>query len=166
MSKKTEGLNVFYMDDYKFNDIGFDSSIQKILFTKINCTNNILIRGLSHLMKARMIINSDIYHFMEEAILLIYLAIESALSLIRNQMKKEGIINPKIEDIFARISKKYTGGDDVTDFFEECNINRVILVHSENKYSSIGIPDLAVDDFYDTCKIIEEFFRDILLNDF
>lgn len=166
VNKKTGGLNLYTIDDYKFNDYDFDTSIHKQIFHNIRCNNNVLIRGLSNLIKARMLIKSNAYHFMEEAILLVYLAIESAISLIRNQMQKEGILNPKIKDIFNRISTKYTSGEDVTDFFEECNMNRIILVHSENKYINISIPDLAADDFFDTCKTIEEFYRDLLLMGF
>lgn len=168
LSKKIQGINLSRDIRNSISDTSFDTKVQDTLFSRIRCADHILIRGLSFLIKSQILISTNVYLFIEEALLLLYLAIEAALLIIRNNMIKHGHNEPSFTDVFKIINEKYLPDidlSDLTDYFKACYENRILLVHPDNKYKVSGIPNLAADDYFDTYVNMIEFYRDILIND-
>ncbi|MDO9579247.1 MAG: hypothetical protein Q7J06_01575 [Bacteroidales bacterium] len=164
LHEKEEGLNVESIAYESFSSVDFSSDIQEQLFQAIDCNNHVLIRGLSCLLKARLFMSKDLYLFIEEAALLVFFAVEALLSLVLESLRVSGISNPNFNQVFDIISKRYTPGVDVTDYFRDCYKKRIKLVHPDNKYEVLGIPKLDADDYFDTCTDMERIYRDYILD--
>ena len=102
---KFEGIN--HNDDI-WNSIvadEFDSKLQHQLFKRINIENHILIRGLSYLLKSQLLMSTNYYFFIEEAALLVHLAMEASIKYIQKHSQNIERRNPSINDVFKYINK-------------------------------------------------------------
>ena len=164
---KLEGLNYIYDIRDSISEIDFNKELQYKIYSNIDCSNHILIRGLTFLIKSQILVSTNCYLFMEDALTLLYFSIEAALSIIRKSMIKSTGQTPSYIDVFTLISEKYIPDVDlnnIKDYFQALYENRILLVHPDNKYKVSGIPILEADDYYDIYGHMLEFYRDIIIS--
>jgi len=162
---KMDGLDIEQIDYDSFSTVDFNPLDQQRLYHSIDPNNHLLIRGLSCLLKSRLFMGKYLYLFLEEAALLVFVSMEALLSLVRNSLKSSGINNPTFSQVYDIISRRYTPGIDLSEYFEECYDHRVRLVHPDNRFGAAGIPYLEADDYFDTCTDVERLYRGYLLDE-
>jgi hypothetical protein len=160
---KLNGLDYGITAKYEFQSYNFNHNIQTKLYNAINPKLPLLIRGLSFLIKSQIV--SRNYLLTEEAALLVYIALEAALRIIRNGLIEQGIKNPSFDQVFEKVKDKFPSGEDLADYFRECYDNRIMIVHPENDFGSYYIPPLQADDFFDTYTAVVDFFRYLLIEE-
>lgn len=137
-------------------------SLQRKLVSSIDLNNSSLIRGLSAFLKANVLYSTDRL-FMEEAILLMFVAMEATLEIARRQLEHKGIQNPSFEDAVEYIALGIAPKDKALEYFRECYDKRVILVHPKNRVAEDLVPFLWADDFYDNYEVVADTYRRLLL---
>ena len=165
VNNKLEGLNYIYDIRDSISEIDFNKEIQNKIYSNIDSSDHILIRGLTFLIKSEILIQTNCYLFMEDALTLLYFSIEAALSLIRRSMITSNGETPSYNQVFTLISEKYIPNVDlnnIKDYFQALYENRILLVHPDNKYKVSGIPNLEADDYYDIYGHMLEFYRGYL----
>lgn len=160
---KLNGLDYEITTKYEFQSYNFDQKIQTKIYNAINLKSPLLIRGLSFLIKSQIV--SCNYLLTEEAALLVYIALEAALRIIRNGLIEQGIKNPSFDQVFEKVKDKFPSGENLADYFRECYDNRIMIVHPENDFGNYYIPPLQVDDFIDTYTAVVDFFRYLLIEE-
>jgi len=139
-----------------------DPEIQAALLHCISPDDSVLIRGLANLLKSNILSSADRL-FMEEAILLMFFAMEAGLEIARRQLEQEGIQNPSFEDAMEHVSSGVAPRDAAVEYFRECYDKRVVLVHPSNRVSAEVVPLLWADDFYDNYEVVADMYRRLLL---
>lgn len=141
-----------------------DLELQQQLLLKIEMEDSVMMRGLAVFLKANVVYSTGKL-FMEEATLLMFLAMEAALEVARTRLQNAGRQNPKFEDAIEYVAKGVAPKDSAMEYFRECYDKRVMLVHPSNRVSSDLVPLLWADDFYDNYDVVADLYRRLLLKD-
>ena len=110
----------------------------------------------------------DFYFFIEEAVLLVHLAMEASIKYLQKYSRFIGKRNPSNNDVFEYINEKYVTNvelEELTDYFKSCYDNRTTLIHPDNYLSDLAIPDLSAEDFYEIYEHMIEFYRKIIIGE-
>lgn len=167
-----EGLNKFDWHDTIEYPNDYDLFVRDVSLTKINqllnridLQNLLLIRGLSCWLKG-WVLKTSRHIFMEEAILMEGIALESAVELLRLQLSNEG--KPATQkEVHKYVRGKFHGKDYWPEMFEtEIGKVRDQLKHprkSENK--GYGVPDLIGEEFFESYEMLKSIFHLVVMGE-
>lgn len=160
--EKIEGISPYFnRKHYDFHHYDFDKTLQESIYSQISLDDQLLLRGLSCLIKSSLLMGN--YLFSEEAAILIFISLEAALTIINNRLIESGLQNPNYDDIYAYVHNNVN--EYFPSYYQECYENRILLIHPENKYGLNSIPPLEADDYFDTYDSLISFYRFILLGE-
>lgn len=139
-----------------------DPLLQRRLMDAIDPSDSVLIRGLSSFLKANVLYSTD-HLFMEEATLLMFLAMEATLEIARRRLERRGVQNPAFDDAIDYVASGVAPKDEALEYFRKCYDKRVVLVHPSNRVTADLVPLLWADDFYDNYDVVADTYRRLLL---
>jgi hypothetical protein len=128
-----------------------------MIFRNLETANQIILRGVSCLLKARMAFQHR--ELGEAACIYLWVALDAAHSLVLKRLRATGIANPTSEDA-ASYFEKISGYDTEWDrFFEEDYENRIRAIHPDNRFGAEAIPQFRADDFRDLNSMLIPLFH-------
>ena len=157
-------LRECFITGYKFTEEGYTFHNTTILSTEvsdfysaIDTNDHVLMRGLSCLLKTKVL--SQSYLAMEEAALLTYVSAEAVFNLLLKKLNFK-----TVKELYAYIEETVPNGQFLVEYHKECRANRNILVHPKSPMTTLGLPYLEADDYFDTYTSLIELYRFYLLN--
>lgn len=132
-------------EKYDLRDQGFDANIQEKVFEKIDVNNFILIRGLSTLLRSRMLLVHG--YFMEEAIYSLFISLDASFNMILDKLKEVGISNPTSKDAAMFISKTFNAPE-TEKYFGEYYEGRIKTFHPKSRFGTYPHAPLTIDDYF------------------
>ncbi len=141
-----------------------DAKTEKAIFEKINLSNNLLIRGLYHLIKCPLLISTyqDYPLFLEEAFVNLQISTEAAIQIIRGRLRTEENPNPSIKDVYSYIQSSFTKNASWVDYLEE---QYAKWIETKHPLSGRAQPSLVADDIYETYGTLISIYRHIVLGE-
>lgn len=130
---------------YDLREKGFDVEIQKKVMECLDENNFVLIRGLSTLLRSRMLAAHA--YFMEEAIYSLFISLDASFNLILEKLKEEGVSNPSSKDAAVFISKKFNSPE-TEKYFGEYYDDRIKTFHPKSRFGAYPHAPLIIDDYY------------------
>jgi hypothetical protein len=136
---------IFGGPSYTKNEGVCDIDLQYELFSKIDLTDPLLIRGLGALLKGDLLNKHHIFH--TEACISLHIAMEASMHIIFRKLSKE-IEKPSPKDASAYISDIFETPNPPDKYFEAFYEDRIKAIHPANRYGTYPYAPLAADDFY------------------
>lgn len=134
--------------NYSFNkNIRLNPEYQLYLFNKIDINDDLMIRGLLHLLKSAML-KCLSRSFIDTACLEIYVSLESTLQIILSKLKDDGMVNPSNKDASDYLLEAFDEPYRLAAYYEEFYKDRIKTVHPKNRYGISKFVPLYVDDLY------------------
>ncbi len=143
---------------YNISHIGsIDDAAQ--LLANIDSNDQLLLAGLARLLGANRLLT--VAHEPEEAAIALFISMGAALEFIRLSLG---------EDVpFAAVSEyfrqRFSYGDDLVEYFEARNEERVMAIHPANRFGKFWAPPLMMSDVFRLRKTIMQLYRHILLGE-
>ncbi|MEX0845965.1 MAG: hypothetical protein WD022_11830 [Balneolaceae bacterium] len=135
--------------NYQVNTNADNVDYQNEIFTAIDLSNHLLIRGLGGLIKGDLLNIHHIFH--TEACISLHIAMEASMYLIYRRLEENGE-KPSPEKASKYISEIFGNSNPPKNYFEDFYEDRIKAVHPENRYGTYPDAPLAADDFYDLYK--------------
>lgn len=131
--------------DYDFRDHGFDYELAKIIYKNIDINDDLLVRGLTTLIKSGMLHGH--YQFLESAIHSLYISMEVSFRLVLRALKAQGVAEPTSTDAMTYIHDAFNDVIRSEKYFEEYYDGRVATFHPDNRFGIFPHAPLMADDF-------------------
>jgi len=147
-----------------FNLDCLDNNVTNALFTNIDLTNGVLIRGLYCLLKSELLRQVE-HYFMEEVFFDLQISREAALQLILERLRALGNSNPNYADAHNYIRSNFLMGEGLTDYLEEQHELWIEAKHPISRYGAQWAPGLTSDDVYETYGCLISIYRHLILNE-
>jgi hypothetical protein len=135
-----------------------DEALQKKLLSLLQDSEDVMLRGLSCLIKAGMAFQYG--EFREAACIYLWIALDAAHHIVLDKLRKTGIVNPTSSDA-ARYFERIPGGFGAhwEHFFEEDYEKRIRAIHPGNRFGAEAIPQFLADDFYELNEMLVPLFE-------
>lgn len=140
---------------YDLREKDLRSEIQRDIYSKFKTSNHLLIRGVSTLLRSRML--SRHLHFMEEAINATFISLEASFRLVLNELKSQGTLNPSSRDAAKYIASVFLS-EATGKYFEEYYDSRIMSFHPESRFGIFPHAPLAADDHFDLFDNLSEVY--------
>jgi hypothetical protein len=145
---KREFLPAEFIDSsYQYATVGLSEDYQKFLFDKIDTENDLLIRGLSHLIKCGMLTQFGRIFF-DTASLELYISLEATLHIIQEKLRQNGIQNPSNKDASDYLLEKFGEPYRLDRYYEEFYDDRIKAVHPDSRFGKAMFATHYVTDLY------------------
>lgn len=133
------------------------------LFKGIDATDELLMRGLSLMVKAQMLLRQTYgaYLFMEEAALLGMIAIEAALRFIQGNLKLS-TGSGTVADALDYIGEVFHVREPLIERIREFQGLQTTVGHPLTRWGEMWLPPLDADDCYEAAKLPMMLFRYIV----
>lgn len=131
------------------------------MFSAIDSSDDLLMRGLLALVKSRMIAMHS--EFAEEANYALYLALDALFSLTRRHLRKCGNPDPSSYDAQIFIHDLFGQEQSGQRFFEDFYDERVMTMHPENRFGIFRHAPLSHCDFHTLFEDVREVYRELVL---
>lgn len=130
---------------YQYGTVGLSKDYRRFLFDKINTENDLLIRGLSHLIKCGMLRQLG-RMFFDTASLELYISLEASLHIIQEKLRQNGIQNPSNKDASDYILEKFGEPYRLDRYYEDFYDDRIEAVHPHSRFGkSMFVPHYVTD---------------------
>jgi hypothetical protein len=131
----------------------------KLLHEKFDHENIILLRGLYHMIKARMLMGH--IEFMDSAALELYVAMAATFELFLEELRTAGYRNPSNSDVVKRFQELYKVELPGNQYFGDYYTDRIRCLHPVARGEAAVSPPLMVDDVFhlypDLLRVFEYF---------
>jgi hypothetical protein len=147
------------------NEFAFDRQYE--FWSALAPPNYVLLRGVYALMKSDML--SCHYEFSEEAVHVLYIALDASYSLVIRQLQKEGIASPTAHDAQVWLHKHFNAPfglaepDAAEKYFGEFYDQRVMTFHPASRFGDLPYSPNMHDDIYHLRRWLREVFAYILI---
>jgi hypothetical protein len=139
---------VFTNSPYEFNNnVKLNNDYKNHLFESINCENDLLIRGLSHLIKTGMLTRLG-RMFFDTACLELYVALEATLHIILERLKDFGMNNPSNKDASDYILEQFGESYRLDRYYQDFYDDRIKAIHPNSRFGTAKFVPLYTDDLY------------------
>lgn len=133
---------------------------QPLLYQQISESNHVLLRGITCLIKCDML--SHYWEFVEEAIIVGFIALDASFALVVEQLKREGITNPSSKDAGKWLDDTFNRPLGIEPgerkYFEELYEQRVMTMHPSSRFGECPYAPLMHDDLFDLRRDLREVF--------
>lgn len=146
---------IFGGPSYKTNENASEVDLQYELFSEIDISDHLLIRGLGALIKGDLLNVHQIFH--TEACISLHIAMEASMHLVFKKLSGE-IENPSPKDASAFISVIFDNPNPPDKYFEAFYEDRIIAVHPANRFGTYPYAPLAADDFFHLYKDLKSVY--------
>ncbi|MDR8394382.1 hypothetical protein NC796_24755 [Aliifodinibius sp. S!AR15-10] len=132
---------------YKYGNVGLSKDYRRFLFDKIDTENDLLIRGLSHLIKCGMLRQFG-RMFFDTASLELYISLEATLHIIQERLRQNGMQNPSNKDVSDYLLEKFGEPYRLDRYYEEFYDDRIKAVHPDSRFGKAMFVPHYVTDLY------------------
>jgi len=154
----------FINSSYEFNNVLLSNTYQNHIFKKIDCESDLLIRGLSHLLKSGMLSNLG-RMFVDTACLELYVALEATLHIVLKRLKESGLKNPSNKDASDYILKKFGESYRLDRYYQDFYDDRIKALHPDSRFGTAKFVPLYVDDLYTLYNNLLRNFEFLITNE-
>lgn len=116
-----------------------------------------MLRGLSTLMRSNML--STYGEFSEEAIMVLFVSLETSLRVVQRRLSRNGVTQPTVTDaanwIYETFDRPLGRSRRGTQYFSEFYEKRIMTLHPESKYGINAFAPLFHCD--------QHYLRDLLI---
>jgi hypothetical protein len=147
-------------DDYDLRKNAVRDSWQKILESKIDISDHLLIRGLSTLLRAVMLWQH--HQFAEEAINTIFISLDASFRIILRKLTGLGYKNASSVDAARYISEAFFEDTQEMKYFEEFYESRIKSLHPESRFGIFPHAPLMADDFMHLRDALMEIYANLI----
>lgn len=138
----------FIKTPYEINkNTRLDKNYQNLLFKSIDCDSDLLIRGLSHLLKSGMLSKLG-RMFIDTACLELYVALEATLHIILSRLRKTGMSSPSNKDASDYLLDKFGESYRLDRYYQDFYDDRIKALHPNSRFGTAKFVPLYVDDLY------------------
>ena len=137
----------FIAASYQFRTVRVSREYQKFLFNQIDIDNDLLIRGLSHLIKCGMLRQFG-RMFYDTASLELYISLEATLHIILERLRQNGKQNPTNKDASDYLLERFGESYRLDRYYEDFYDDRIRAVHPESRFGKAMFVPHYVDDLY------------------
>lgn len=148
----------YQLRDTESSDVAFEHA----LFTGIDVSDQLLIRGLYSLLKSQHLLRAVDGRFMEEAIMNVQIAREAGLDLIRHRLIQAGMQNASFQDAYEYLRNNFRLGDALASYFKEQHDTWIAVRHPDSRFGPHWAPRLMADDYYETYGACVSVYRHLL----
>lgn len=139
---------VFIRTQYQLNEhIRLEHEYQEFLRSKIDCQNDLIIRGLAHLLKCGMLTQLG-RMFYDTACLELYVSLEATLHIILDRLRKSGVNNPSNKDASDYLLEKFGEPYRLDRYYPDFYDDRIKALHPDSRFGTAKFVPLHVDDLY------------------
>lgn len=132
---------------YQYGAVGLSNDYQRFLFDKIETENDLLIRGLSHIIKCGMLRQIG-RMFFDTASLELYISLEATLHIIQEKLRQNGLKNPSNKDASDYLLEKFGESYRLDRYYEKFYDDRIKAVHPNSRFGkAIFAPHYVTDLF-------------------
>jgi hypothetical protein len=133
---------------YQINsNVWLDHSYQEFLWQRIDPESDLMVRGLSHMIKCGMLTSLG-RAFLDTACLEIYVAMESTLEIILDRLRQSGYKNPSNRDASDYLLAAFNEPHRLDRYYAEYYDDRIKATHPNSRFGSAKFTPLYVDDLY------------------
>ena len=133
---------------YQFNsNVKLSQTYQTLLMRSIDLNNELMIRGLTHLLKTAML-QCLSRTFVETACLEVYVSLEATLQIILNRLRSKGMVNPSNKDASNYLLEGFGVSYRLEKYYEEYYNDRIVAVHPSSRFGVAKFTPLYVADLY------------------
>ena len=133
---------------------------QPMFFRAIAADDHVLLRGISCLIKCDML--SRHREFIEEATVIVFIALDASFALVCNLLCKSGVLNPTAVDAGKWLDETFNKPigimGDSGKYFEAFYEQRVITMHPYSRFGNCPFAPLLVDDLFQLRRELREIF--------
>lgn len=144
---------------------GLEEETRYQLYAAIDSADDLMIRGLSTLLKCWYLLGVVGYSVYEEAFMNVQISREAALELIREHLRYAGNPNPSYRDAHEYLRHNFRYGEPLAAFFEDQHELWVSAKHPVSLYGPAWTPSIAADDIYETYEALVSVYRHVLLGE-
>jgi hypothetical protein len=148
-------------DRYQLHHLPLNHDRLGNIFSAIDPTDDLLMRGLFALVKSRMIAMHS--EFAEEANYALYLALDALFSLTRRHLRERGNPNPSSFDAQAFIHDLFGQEQSGQRFFADWYDERVMTMHPENRFGIFRHAPISHCAFHTLFEDVREVYRELVL---
>ena len=131
---------------YEFSQQQIDATLYEKLAAQIPICDELMLRGLSAILKADMLQTRR--EFGEEAISLLYVAMEVAFQLTLRILREEGISSPTALDAGDFLYRTFPHEIPGIRFFEDYYDDRIKTLHPKSRFGTFAFPPVLASDSY------------------
>lgn len=141
---------------YNFTDCNFSKEYVNFLFDIVDTNNDILIRGLSHLIKYGMLSQLGRL-FSDTASIELYISMEATHHMIIEKLKSNGIRNPSNKDASDFLLRNFKEEYRLDRYYEEFYDDRIKAVHPKSRFGTAMYVPGYISDLY-------QLYNDLIRN--
>ena len=157
---KVLGFTRLYDGGYDLVENACNVDDQLQVLRRLRLLGPVPLRGVSCLLKARMLFQHP--EFAEAGCIFLWIALDAAHSIILEELRRSGIVNPTSNDA-ARYFERISGlGADWEKFFEYDYENRIRAIHPHNRFGAEAIPQFLADDFLELNDLLIPLYRHLI----
>lgn len=128
-----------------------------IMLRRLETADPVLLRGIACLLKAHMAFKHR--ELAEAACIFLWISLDAAHSVILGRLRAGGAVNPTSQDA-ARYFENVSGYQtEWENFFEDDYMNRIRVIHPDNRFGVEARPQLLADDFLELNDILIPLFQ-------
>jgi hypothetical protein len=146
---------------YEFRDNDARTELQQLIYSAIDVTDFLTMRGLSAYMRAQMLINRTA--FVPEGLYALYVSLDATFSLVLRRLRAEGVIEPDAYDAQAFIEEAF--GDEPSNmrYFEEYYEDRIKALHPQSRLGTFPYPPVSMSEGYQLSNALREVWRFLIV---
>lgn len=143
--------------EYFLRDEAIDYGMAQQLHDNIDLSDHLYIRGLYAIIKSGML--RAHYAFMEEAVYMLFIALEVSFVLVKKKLQSQGVHEPTSKQAMDYIHDAFHDIDRVERYFEYYYDQRIASFHPESRLGVFPHAPLFVDDQIFLYRDMIEVFR-------
>lgn len=148
---------------YEFASQKLDRDRQHALYEGINTKDDVLMRGLSTLVRSKMLAAHP--HFLEEAAMTLFVSMEASLRLVLRRLRRQGLPDPTPADAAQFVCESFGEDTAAERYFGEYYDVRVATLHPESRFGASSFAPMQADDHYDLYGGVLEMYAYLILTE-
>jgi hypothetical protein len=130
------------------------------LYGALLAADNLLLRGVNCYLKSHMLWKHHM--FAEEMGISLYIALEAGLSVLRRRLSVVANRDISYEDVYVHIRDRFTCGDALVEYWEDCRDDRNIVIHPDCRLGPQVMHPRSADDIWEVFDPMLSLYRYIL----
>ncbi|WP_444915792.1 hypothetical protein [Microbulbifer sp. TRSA007] len=142
--------------EYRLVEKGINFELIDQLYNDFDINNNLIVRGVTALLKSRML--HEHYQFAEQSINTLFIAMEVSYRLVLGILSAQGNKNPSSKEAMHHLHDVFNDPYKLDSYFEEYYQNRIKAFHPESRFGIYPHAPHCQDDYYHLYRDMNELY--------